>query len=239
MLIRELRWRVENNGLYQSTDGGPFRRIASRYQSAAAMYVGGLMSASVSDDRRPQLNAPLRPRYRFSRDPARLMAECIGILRSKLRNRVDVIDVNRRDKVNILSGGQARGFKLPVRGLGTVFAIKPHHLRRWLPGAMPLGRFIAELDLRGWLIRGADGVATRQIVIPGYGRYRFYCIKLSASGDAMMSVTANVLNSVPAPILTDANSHIRSPPRRRHLEPRNAIGRRIGNRGLPDFRDLV
>jgi hypothetical protein len=181
-LIHELRWRVAKDGLYQSADGGPFRRVATRYESAAAFYIAGMMTANVSDDHRAWLNAPLMPRRSFRRDPAHLMSDCIVVLKFKLRDRAEVIDVSRHAKLNLirrLSAGVQTGGTWPGDGV----CGKPHYLRRWLPGAMPLGRFIGALDERGWLIRGADWLATRQIVIPGYGRRRFYCLKLAAVGD--------------------------------------------------------
>jgi hypothetical protein len=57
----------------------------------------------------------------------------------------------------------------------------------WLPGSVPISGVVAALDRRDWLIRGADGKSPRQIVIPGFGRGRFYCLKLAAAqggGDA-------------------------------------------------------
>ncbi len=180
--IQELRWRVAKDGLYQAIDGGPFKRVATRFHIVSALYAAGMLVSHVSDDHRPQLNAMLEPRPRVSRDPLQLTRDCIGILQSKLRDRIEIIDVNRPAKVNPLSVAQARGFKLPIRGLGTVFAVKPAYLRRWLPGTMPLERFLDALDERGWLLHGADGTRTRQIVIPGYARFRFYCLKLEAAG---------------------------------------------------------
>lgn len=182
-LVNEMHWRVKFDGLYQSVNGGPFRRIATRFHGARALYWAGYLNVDISDDCRPHLDAMLKPRPRLGRNPAHHMDECIAILTSKLRDRTEVIDVHRKAGVNSLSGMQARGFKLDVRGLGTVFAIKPGHLRRWMPGTMPLHRVIRELEDRGWLICGADRGRTRQIVIPGYGRYRFYCLKLAAAGD--------------------------------------------------------
>jgi hypothetical protein len=91
------------------------------------------------------------------------------------------ISIPRRARLVPRATLDARGFKLSVRGLGTIFAIKRHVLVNWIPGSMPLGRFLSELDDRGWLIRGADGMTTRQVAVPGYGRCRFYCLKLAAA----------------------------------------------------------
>jgi hypothetical protein len=63
--------------------------------------------------------------------------------------------------------------RIRVRGLGWVFAVKPEAMRDWIPGWTTMGDFLAVLDDRGWLIRGSDGNATRQVAIPGMGRLRF------------------------------------------------------------------
>jgi hypothetical protein len=44
----------------------------------------------------------LRPGPRLTRDPAHLMRDCVAILQSTLRDRVEIIDVNRPAKINVL-----------------------------------------------------------------------------------------------------------------------------------------
>lgn len=173
-LIREIRLRVEKDGLYRADKDGRFRKIVSHRQAATVTYFDDQLVIRVSKD--PATDSGGRHRLVW---PGPLMlSECLTLLKSKLLDRRDVIDLDHRHHTHLLSA--AGGFKLRIRGLGTVFAIKPHALSGWIPGAMPLVRFIAELDDRGWLLRGADGGTTRQVLIPGYGRYRFYCLKVAA-----------------------------------------------------------
>jgi hypothetical protein len=178
--IRELRWRIDNGALYQSTDGGRYKKVAARHQIATAMFGVGELTVHVSKDVRRSSTGPVKSR-RIVWGRRQSMADCLAILKGKLSDRAEVIDIDRHAKLNPLSGVEARGFKLSVRGLGTIFAIKRHVLVNWIPGSMPLGRFLSDLDDRGWLIRGADGMTTRQVAVPGSGRCRFYCLKLAAA----------------------------------------------------------
>jgi hypothetical protein len=75
----------------------------------------------------------------------------------------------------------AKGFLVRVPGTGRLFALKPAALREWVAGSLPLRPVLAALEYRGWLIRGCDGKTTRQVVIPGLGRHRYYCFKLLAA----------------------------------------------------------
>lgn len=69
-----------------------------------------------------------------------------------------------------------------VPGTGRLFAIKPEALRGWVSGSVPIGRILVALERRGWLVRGADGKTTRQVVVPGLGRRRYYCLLPHAVG---------------------------------------------------------
>jgi hypothetical protein len=180
VFVRAVQWRVEADGLYQADKDGRLRKIASRGEAATVTYFDGRLMIRVSQNPVPNSDG----RHRLLWPGPRMMSECVNLFRSKLADRREVVDLDRGDRPSSLS--RPGGFKLRVRGLGIVFLIEPDCLRRWIPGAMPIGTLLAELDRRGWLIRGADGGTTRQVVIPGHGRIRFYCLKLAAGGDDRM-----------------------------------------------------
>jgi len=167
---------VSDDGLYYADGSRRFSRIASAngYQGRLTVYAPAtdtpIMSPAEDQSRMP---------IRGDASPADAMAE----LQRHLLNRADVIDIAEGQDAVDQRTRSARAYKIRVRGLGWVFAVKPEAMRDWIPGWTTMGDFLAVLDDRGWLIRGRDGNATRQVAILGMGRLRFYCLKLQSAAD--------------------------------------------------------
>jgi hypothetical protein len=189
-IVHEFGFQVRDDGVYHAVGDGPYRRIATPSELAIISCQHGELSICVGKPNGVRSRSYPAPSHMLWRGMD-LPDDIVATIRSRLLNRAVVVDVDRRaGRTNPVSIRVAAAFKLPVRGIGTVFAIKREALRDWLPGSVPISGVVAALDRRGWLIRGADGKSTRQIVIPGFGRGRFYCLKLAAAhggGDADIS----------------------------------------------------
>jgi hypothetical protein len=173
---------VRDDGLYYADGSRRFRRIANANGKAGVNYYQGRLTVYAPTTDTPIMSPAedgSRMPIRGDASPADAMAE----LQGHLLNRADVIDItDGQDAVNQRTRS-APAYKIRVRGLGWVFAVKPETMRDWIPGWTTMGDFLAVLDDRGWLIRGSDGNATRQVAIPGMGRLRFYCLKLQSAAD--------------------------------------------------------
>jgi hypothetical protein len=186
---------VRDDGLYYADGSRQFRRIANINGKAGVSYYQGRLTVYAPATDTPIMSPAADPSHtsiRGDASPADAMAE----LQRHLLNRADVIDiVDGQDTVDQRTRN-ARAYKIPVRGLGWVFAVKPEAMRDWIPGWTTMGDFLAHLDDRGWLIRGSDGNATRQVAIPGMGRLRFYCLKLQSAADGTEQVGARTVSRV-------------------------------------------
>jgi hypothetical protein len=183
---------VRDDGLYYADGSRRFRRIASADGMATVNYYRGRLTVCA-----PAADTPMfMPSEDLSRTPIRgdaSPADAMAELQRHLLNRADVIDIaDGQDAVDPQPRLGARAYKIRVRGLGWVFAVKPEVMRDWIPGWTTMGDFLAVLDDRGWLIRGSDGNATRQVAIPGLGRLRFYCLKLKSAVDWTEPVDARI-----------------------------------------------
>jgi hypothetical protein len=186
---------VRDDGLYYADGSRQFRRIATINGKAGVTYSRGRLTVYA-----PATDTPIiSPAEDGSRMPIRgdaSPADAMAELQRHLLNRADVIDItDGQDAVNQRTRS-APAYKIRVRGLGWVFAVKPEAMRDWIPGWTTMGDFVAVLDDRGWLIRGSDGNATRQVAIPGIGRLRFYCLKLQSTADWREQVGARTASRV-------------------------------------------
>lgn len=104
--------------------------------------------------------------------------EAINMVRAKIANREGITDISgRRANWPRKIDPAANGFLVRVRGLGVVVAIKPGAICNWIPGDVSMLAVVRKIDMAGDLIHGCDGKRTRQVFIPGIGRYRYYCFK--------------------------------------------------------------
>jgi hypothetical protein len=118
----------------------------------------------------------------------RAMAPLIAELGARLADRQCTLDLaHGRGEAGAAALQQADGFLVNVPGAGRMYAVKPEALRRWVPGHVPLRHFVLAVNARGWLVPGADSMATRQVVIGALGRQRYYCFKLEAAGHRGMT----------------------------------------------------
>lgn len=111
------------------------------------------------------------------------VAHAVRQLRDRLAALDGIINLTRARQFSfdVQQHHAANGFLVRVARIGRLFALKPEALREWVPESLSLNRVLAALGRRGWLIRGSDGIITRQVVVPGLGRQRYYCINLHAA----------------------------------------------------------
>jgi hypothetical protein len=163
-IATRVSFRVRRDGLYRLINRGRWRRVARR-------------------------STTLQLRFRLGRlvieQGAGKSADDDGVSRAvdqvlkRLFELDGIVEVRRtRRSVQVaVDLDSAAGFLISVPGIGPTLVVKPVALRHWVHGAVPFRRVLAGLDAKGQLIRGADGKTTRQVVIPGLGRRRYYCFK--------------------------------------------------------------
>lgn len=104
--------------------------------------------------------------------------QAMKIVHEKIANREGIADLSdRKSKPPRKIDPAANGFAVRVRGLGVILAIKPGALCNWIPGYISAAEVVRKIAATGDLIHGCDGKRTRQVFIPGIGRYRYYCFK--------------------------------------------------------------
>ena len=109
------------------------------------------------------------------------ISDVVQMIRTKFAESDEIIDITEHETAPYSTPklAQASGFRIRNGRLGLIVAIKPEAICRWVPGYISLLGVLEQLDVSGELIHGADGKRTRQVVIGGLGRRRFYCFKTS------------------------------------------------------------
>jgi len=192
--------------MYQSIDGGRWDRVAEKSTILALAYRGGRLAISLI--RMPNYGT-LSTRREIGPDDstdfeltaagiAKVSDAALGQFRDQLGELSGIVDLTGRQSANLDAGDieRANGFLVNVPGIGRLFAIRPEAVRGWVTGTIPIGRLISIIETKGWLIRGADDKATRQVTIPTLGGHRFYCFKLQAASKLpLVAASASVPNT--------------------------------------------
>ena len=184
-------FQVRRDGLYRLINHGRWSRIACRSKTLELRFQHG--NILIEEARPPKEKAsgsqpPRRNRRAATsksadrgkkRNSKEAVSQAVGEVLKKLVDLEGIVEIRRSRRFvrPVANLDQATGFLIKVPGIGPTLAIKPAGLRNWLHGAVPFRRVLAELDDKGQLIRGADGKTTRQVVVPGVGRGRYYCFK--------------------------------------------------------------
>lgn len=206
MRIRnKITFEVRANGLYRSVDRQRWRRVARDFDVAVLVFDHGrleVLETSLSDRRQtPERSiwdddeqSPAVSRSGTGGGAQDAIAQVVRDHCARLDGIYDLTASRDRwpthDQMR-----EANGFIVYVPGSGSMLAITPEALRSWFAGSVPPTEVLADLDARGWLIRGADGQRTRQVLIPALGRRRYYCLKLEAGGPELLAKSRAVKRS--------------------------------------------
>jgi hypothetical protein len=157
-------FRVRRDGLYRLINRGRWRRVARRSKTLQLRFRLGRLVIEQGSGKSAGDNG---------------VSQAVDQVLKRLRELDGIVEVQRTHRsVRVaVDLDSAAGFLIRVPGIGPILAIKPAGVRNWVHGAVPFRRVLAELDGKGQLIRGADGKTTRQVVVPGLGRGRYYCFK--------------------------------------------------------------
>ncbi len=178
---------ANERGSYLCLDGGRWQRISSQIRAITLTFVGHQLLLRPGTSVDTVLGAGPAS-FLFGRGlPGRLgqryleieaqAEQALTVVQGKLKDREGIVDCTARSLPPAQETlAAANGFLVSVPGTGRLFAIKPEALRGWVSGSVPIGLILAALERRGWLVRGADGKTTRQVVVPGLGRQRYYCL---------------------------------------------------------------
>ena len=178
---------ANERGGYLRLDGGNWQRISSRVRTVTLTFVGHQLLLRPGTGVDTVLGAGpasfLFGRGALSRLGQRFLEseaqaeQALTVVQGKLKDRDGIVDCTARSLPAVRETlAAASGFLVSVPGTGRLFAIKPEALRGWVSGSVPIGLILGALERRGWLVRGADGKTTRQVVVPGLGRQRYYCL---------------------------------------------------------------
>lgn len=199
-IAKRVTFEAGDDGLYQSVDRGGWQRVARNSRAMTLIYADGelvlhpdelISTVRRTELLRPRDGDPQEPGQEFSasaEEEGARIRQALEVLHDRLSSRDGIFDLsairaNRHLPSELAGLEQAKGYLVRVPGIGRLFAVRPEALRDWISGSVPIGRIVAELELRGWLIRGANGKVTRQVVIPTLGRHRLYCLKLAVAGN--------------------------------------------------------
>ena len=95
----------------------------------------------------------------------------------------DILDLTKGDleRCHDLNPERANGFLLRDEKGERYFAISPEWMEKWVGGPDLVQSQIDSMERSGWLMRAADGSATRAISLPKLGEKRYYCFTLAAA----------------------------------------------------------
>jgi hypothetical protein len=190
-IATRVSFRVRRDGLYRLINRGRWRRVARRSKTLQLRFrqkqilvddgtvsVGQANGSRVGSRNRHRENTNSADQ-RIKRGDGDAISQAVDQVLEKSIGLDGIVEV-LRDRRSVRAAGdldQATGFLIKVPGIGPTLVVRPAALRNWVHGAVPFRRVLAGLDAKGHLIRGADGKTTRQVVVPGLGRGRYYCFK--------------------------------------------------------------
>jgi hypothetical protein len=193
-------FQVRPDGLYYRLDDGEWHRVAKKLAAVSLTFRFGQLEIgqiALPTRRSSSRNLQLSPDLKStSRQLVRKVHQKLGSaeietaiqqISIKLSERENIIDLTERKQAQRsgVRSDQALGFVVNIPTIGRAFVIKRQTLSDWITGPASSSQILDALSARGLLIPGADGKRTRQVLIAGCRRSRYYCLKMKAAAQGV------------------------------------------------------